>query len=62
MSEAMSGQWFVFCTDSRYRACVTPQPSTFLTEKQELQRIRVQLKWDRGKVSFSDPDDNTHPK
>src|SRR4029434_4357276 len=56
---SMSGQWFVFCTDSKYRACVTPQPSTFLTEKQELQRIRVQLKWERGKASFSDPDDNT---
>ncbi|XP_048095095.1 zinc-binding protein A33-like isoform X2 [Alosa alosa] len=57
---AVSGRWFVRHNDGEYRACATPQPPTLLTVQQKLQRIRVQLDWDRGKVSFSDPDNNTH--
>ncbi|XP_048095096.1 E3 ubiquitin-protein ligase TRIM39-like [Alosa alosa] len=55
-----SGLWCVACNDDAYIACATPQLCTRLTVKQKLQRIRVQLDWDRGKVSFSDPDNNTH--
>ncbi|KAJ8275483.1 hypothetical protein COCON_G00072350 [Conger conger] len=34
-------------------------PLTDLTVQRDLQRVRVQLDWDRGEVSFSDPSDNT---
>ncbi|XP_076119283.1 zinc-binding protein A33-like [Alosa pseudoharengus] len=56
----VSGQWIVWYKDGKYRACASPQPSTLLTVQQKLQRIRVQLDWDRGELSFSDPDNNTH--
>ncbi|XP_031440506.1 E3 ubiquitin-protein ligase TRIM35-like [Clupea harengus] len=57
---SMSGQWYVEYEDGEYRAGSTSQPSTRLTVKQKLQRIGVQLDWDRGELSFSDPDNNTH--
>ena len=57
---SMSGLWIVWYKAGEYRADSTPQSSTLLTVKQKLQRIRVQLDWDRGELSFSDPDNNTH--
>ncbi|XP_041928108.1 zinc-binding protein A33-like [Alosa sapidissima] len=56
----VSGEWRVCYKDDEYIAGATPQPSTLLTVQQKLQRIRVQLDWDRGELSFSDPDNNTH--
>ncbi|XP_031436048.2 nuclear factor 7, brain-like [Clupea harengus] len=56
----MSGRWYVWYKDGEYGARSTPQSSTLVTVKQKLQRIRVQLDWDRGELSFSDPDNNTH--
>ncbi|XP_063069966.1 zinc-binding protein A33-like [Engraulis encrasicolus] len=56
---SMAGQWYVSYTDGEYRARAPPQPDTLLTVKQKLQRIRVQLDWERGGLSFSDPDSNT---
>ncbi|XP_063041134.1 zinc-binding protein A33-like [Engraulis encrasicolus] len=57
---SLSGWWNVYYDYGKYRAYAPPQPSTLLTMKQKPQRIRVQLDWDRGKLSFSDPDNNTH--
>ncbi|XP_027032730.2 zinc-binding protein A33-like [Tachysurus fulvidraco] len=55
-----SGIWYVVFKISEYRARSTPQPSTPLSIAQKIQRIRVQLDWDEGTVSFSDPLTNTH--
>ncbi|XP_076120195.1 E3 ubiquitin-protein ligase TRIM35-like [Alosa pseudoharengus] len=59
-STSMSGRWIVYYNDSKYAAHSPSQPTTLLPVKQKLQRIRVQLDWDRGELSFSDPDNNTH--
>ncbi|XP_076119277.1 zinc-binding protein A33-like [Alosa pseudoharengus] len=56
----VSGKWTLFNNNGKYIAWSLPQPSTLLTVEKKPQRIRVQLDWDRGKVSFSDPDNNTH--
>ncbi|XP_061097824.1 E3 ubiquitin-protein ligase TRIM35-like [Conger conger] len=51
------GVWCIGLTSPGYRAMTSPP--TRLTVQRKLQRVRVQLDWDRGKVSFSDPSDNT---
>ncbi|XP_076119175.1 E3 ubiquitin-protein ligase TRIM35-like [Alosa pseudoharengus] len=56
---SMGGRWYVVCNGVVYMACAPPCAPTLLTVQQKLQRIRVQLDWDRGELSFSDPDNNT---
>ncbi|XP_061074457.1 E3 ubiquitin-protein ligase TRIM35-like [Conger conger] len=52
------GVWgIVQYTSGVYYALTSPR--TPLTVQRDLQRVRVQLDWDRGEVSFSDPSDNT---
>ena len=55
-----TGLWYVGHVGDTYTAGSPPQPSTLLAVNQQPQRSSVQLDWDKGKVSFSDPDDNTH--
>ncbi|XP_053531120.1 E3 ubiquitin-protein ligase TRIM35 [Ictalurus punctatus] len=55
-----SGIWYLWYFVGKYGTCSTPQPDALLSVTQNLQRIRVQLDWNRGKLSFSDPLTNTH--
>ncbi|XP_030648363.1 zinc-binding protein A33-like isoform X3 [Chanos chanos] len=54
------GIWRVGYSSGRYWSYFQGQFGTPLTFNKKLQRIRVQLDWDKGKVSFSDPLTNTH--
>ncbi|XP_015204401.2 zinc-binding protein A33-like [Lepisosteus oculatus] len=49
------GFWMIGLLDGDYRALTSPQ--TRLTLKRKPQKIRLQLDYDRGEVSFSDPSD-----
>ncbi|XP_064197542.1 E3 ubiquitin-protein ligase TRIM35-like [Anguilla rostrata] len=51
------GVWCIWQHDGEYKALASPR--TVLTVQRKLQRVRVQLDWDSGEVSFSEPSDNT---
>ncbi|XP_031179621.1 nuclear factor 7, ovary-like [Sander lucioperca] len=55
-----SGLWTIYFSRGKYSAWSPPAPNTVLPFEKQLQRIRVTLDWNGGKLSFSDPDTNTH--
>ncbi|XP_035848130.1 nuclear factor 7, ovary-like [Sander lucioperca] len=55
-----SGLWRIWFSRGKYSAWSLSAPNTVLPFEKQLQRIRVTLDWNRGKLSFSDPDTNTH--
>ncbi|XP_039665105.1 nuclear factor 7, brain-like [Perca fluviatilis] len=54
-----SGLWRLWFFLDEYSARSPVEPSEYLPEQKQYQRIRVTLNWNRGKLSFSDPDTNT---
>ncbi|XP_076155252.1 zinc-binding protein A33-like [Alosa pseudoharengus] len=50
------GLWYIGCANGKYGKGYSTELLTPLTVNQEPQRIRVQLEWDGGRVSFSDAD------
>uniref|UniRef100_A0A667WBX8 Tripartite motif containing 35-12 n=1 Tax=Myripristis murdjan TaxID=586833 RepID=A0A667WBX8_9TELE len=52
--------WSVVFGDDEYAAMSTIGPVGFLPVQKKLQRIRVHLDLNRGQLTFSDPDTNTH--
>ncbi|XP_052444228.1 nuclear factor 7, ovary [Carassius gibelio] len=52
--------WCVWYKNQEYFSYYQDQAYTPIGVKEKLQRVRVLLDWDRGKVSFSDPVSNAH--
>ena len=52
--------WDVCCHKNKYYMSIPLESLTVITVNQRPQKVRVQLDWDGGKLSFTDPDTDTH--
>ncbi|KAM8757646.1 zinc-binding protein A33-like [Acanthopagrus schlegelii] len=57
--DILSVVWGIMFCQGKYSAW-SPSTHTILVVQKKLKRIRVNLDWTRGKLSFYDPDTNTH--
>ncbi|XP_061094684.1 E3 ubiquitin-protein ligase TRIM35-like [Conger conger] len=51
--------WSIGYRDGQYEAMKCGEKTTKLTVRRDVKRVRVQLDWDRGRLSFSEPTSNT---
>ncbi|XP_029902009.1 nuclear factor 7, ovary-like [Myripristis murdjan] len=58
--DIQSGLWRIWFYGGKYKARSPSGPVTDLPVQKKLQRVRVHLDWNRGQLTFSDPDTNTH--
>ncbi|KAM4588666.1 nuclear factor 7, brain-like [Odontesthes bonariensis] len=58
--DILTGLWMIVLYKGEYRAWSPPAELTLLSVPKKLRRIRVNLDWNKGKLTFSDLDINTH--
>ncbi|XP_033990965.1 tripartite motif-containing protein 35-like [Trematomus bernacchii] len=58
--EIESGLWRIGLNGGNYLTGSPSDPYIVLRQQKKLESVRLNLDWSRGKLSFSDPDTNTH--
>ncbi|KAM4588082.1 nuclear factor 7, brain-like [Odontesthes bonariensis] len=58
--DILPGLWMIWFYKGKYRARSPAAEPTLLSVPKKLRRIRVNLDWNKGKLTFSDLDTNTH--
>ncbi|CAJ1051890.1 zinc-binding protein A33-like [Xyrichtys novacula] len=56
--DVLTGHWRIGLGSGQYSVRSSPNPEIVIMVQGKLQRVRVSLDWDRGTLSFSDPDGN----